>query len=63
MINYAEITLRRTEGDEERLREMTRDGWKVTTTATRQGVTTYFLERVPTCYPKEDKEHAVWGHR
>ena len=63
MIDYAEITVRN-KGDEERLREMTRNGWRVVTTATKNGIKTYFLERVPTCYPKEDKEHAnAWGHK
>ena len=63
MMNYAEITLRTTE-DGERLKEMTRSGWRVVTTATREGVKTYYLERVPATGPMEDKEHTqAWGHR
>ena len=63
MIDYAEITLR-TDEDRERLREMTRDGWRVVTKAVNAQGTTYYLERVPTVGPREDKEHAKrWGHR
>jgi hypothetical protein len=63
MIDYAEITLR-TDEDRERLREMTRGGWRVVTTATKEGIVTYYLDRVPTIGPKEDKEHTrAWGHR
>jgi len=63
MFDFAEVTVRN-RGDEERLREMTANGWRVVSTITSNGATTYFLKRVPAIGPTEDKEHAnAWGHR
>ena len=52
MIDYAEVTLE-TPADGEKLKEMTANGWRTVTTATRQGVVTYYLERAPDDKPYE----------
>ncbi|MFA5054495.1 MAG: hypothetical protein WC565_10570 [Parcubacteria group bacterium] len=62
MIDYAEVTLE-TPADGERLHEMTANGWRIVTKATRQGVVTYYLERAPIVGPHEDKEHSAHSGR